>query len=246
MTFSALEGLLSLYNGLICISTAIENYGANYNKNTIRIPILTNPKQSKLRSHNVYKRENSFNIGFSGSIHPTKENFIEFFKVLGMLKSEEIEFTLNLCGFIKENHHNLLFKNLARKYNIQSHINFYGQLDATELSTFLNQQELLVIPRGFTKQNNYGFSTKLSDYLDSGKLILVTDVSDNKLFIKDGINGFIVSPDDNNAMLDKLKYIIENYSNIHQTIEKNARITSLEHFYYRNFSQSLSEFLFSR
>ena len=34
--FSSLEGLLKYYNGLICISTAIEGYGRKFNKSTIR------------------------------------------------------------------------------------------------------------------------------------------------------------------------------------------------------------------
>jgi glycosyltransferase involved in cell wall biosynthesis len=101
-----------------------------------------------------------------------------------------------------------------------------------------------VIPRGFTLQNNYGFSTKLSDYLDHGKPILITDVSDNHLFIKDGINGFIVPTDDNEKMYAKLVYIIDNYESLKDDIQKNANETSKQSFYYNNFSEILQKFLF--
>ena len=40
---------------------------------------------------------------------------------------------------------------------IKNNIEYFGNLNAKELSTFLNQQQLLVIPRGYTLQNHYGF-----------------------------------------------------------------------------------------
>lgn len=243
-TFSFLEFFLPYYDGLICISTAIETYGKKFNPSTIRIPILTNPNVKNEFSNEVFNKKDSFNIGFSGSIQPDKENLINFFKVLGNLKKSNYNFTLNLCGIIKKEHQNLLLEKLASELNIKDSIKYYGNLDSRELSTFLNQQQLLVIPRGYTLQNNYGFSTKLSDYLDHGKLILVTDVSDNNLFIKDGINGFIVPTDHNNKMYDKLSYIMNNYDNIFEGVQKNATETSRNSFYFRNFSEILHKFLF--
>jgi glycosyltransferase involved in cell wall biosynthesis len=243
--FSTLEIFLRYYDGLICISTAIEAYGQKFNLSTIRIPILTNPDLKKEFSSKIYSQKDTFNIGFSGSIQPDKENLPNFFKVLGELNKNNYNFTFNMCGHIKKEHHNLLLEQIAKDLNISENINYYGNLDAKELSTFLNQQQLLVIPRGYTLQNNYGFSTKLSDYLDHGKSILVTDVSDNKLFIKDGINGFIVPTDNNNKMYDKLKYIIDNYDSIHQNIHENANETSRNSFDYRNFSETLYRFMFN-
>ncbi|SDS37930.1 Glycosyltransferase involved in cell wall bisynthesis [Formosa sp. Hel1_31_208] len=242
--FSTLEWLLPHYDGLICISTAIQTYGDTFNRSTIRIPILTNPDLKKEFSSEIYSQKDAFNIGFSGSIHPIKENLTSFFNVLGELKKNDYPFAFNLCGYIDKEHHHLLFEQIAKELNISEHINFYGHLNAKELSTFLNQQQLLVIPRGFTLQNNYGFSTKLSDYLDHGKPVLVTDVSDNHMFIKDGVNGFIVPTDDNNKMYDKLVYIMTNYNAIYDDIQKNANETSRNSFYYENYSKSLRDFLF--
>ena len=242
--FSTLEYLLRFYDGLICISTAIETYSKTYNPATIRVPILTHPDFKKEFSNKIYSQKDTFNIGFSGSIHPIKENLINFFKVLAELNKSNYKFSFNMCGYIEKQHKELLLDQTAKELNIKEHINYYGNLDAKELSTFLNQQQLLVIPRGFTLQNNYGFSTKLSDYLNHGKLILITDVSDNKLYIKDGINGFIVPTDDNSKMYEKLKYIINNYNDINNVIQENANVTSRTSFYYMNFSDVLYKFLF--
>lgn len=244
--FSTLESLLCYYDGLICISTNIEAYGKKFNNRTIRIPILTNPNLKIEFSNKIYSQKDSFNIGFSGSIYPTKENLLNFFKVLGKLHKNSYNIFFNMCGQLEKKEDTLILEKLSKELNIETRIKYYGNLNTKELSTFLNQQQLLVIPRGYTLQNNYGFSTKLSDYLNHGKPVLLTNISDNKLFIKDEINGFIVPTDDNVKMYEKLVYIMANYKNIYENIKKNANETSNKSFYYKNFSEILNNFLFER
>lgn len=232
--FTVMEPLLCFYNGLICISTAIEEYGSAFNKNTIRIPILTDPRLNIPKSDNIYSKKEVFNIGFSGSIHPSKENLEAFIRVLSEV-NEIHPIAFNLCGSLDKKHHHIISR--------ANFITYYGNLNDTELSTFLTQQNLLVIPRGYSLQNKYGFSTKLSDYLNHRKLILLTDISDNALYIKDGVNGFIVPPNNNEMMYDKLIYIIENYGILEDTVVPNAWQTSQNEFYYQNFKSKLSDFL---
>ena len=160
------------------------------------------------------------------------------------MKKNKYCFTFNICGPIEKKHKDLLLEQVAEDLEIKNNIEYFGNLNAKELSTFLNQQQLLVIPRGYTLQNHYGFSTKLSDYLNHGKPILVTNVSDNKLFIEDGKNGFIIPADDNEKMYHKLTYIIDNYSTLVNSIQERAIETSNNSFYYKNFTKTFSEFLF--
>ena len=239
-SFTLMQGLLCCYDGLICISTSMEDYARNYNNNLIRIPILTNPEISIYKSEKTYSIPESFNIGFSGSILPSKENLNNFVSVYLKLRNEGFNISFNLCGPISDSIHNDFFSEELTNNNVT----YYGNLDKRELSGFLDQQDLLVVPRGYTLQNKYGFSTKLSDYLNHKKIILVTDVSDNKLYIKDGINGFIVPPDDNEHMYKKLIYIIENYNDVKDVIPPNALDTSKNQFQYILFSNLLRKFLF--
>ncbi|WP_415843537.1 glycosyltransferase, partial [Zobellia nedashkovskayae] len=231
IVFTITEPILKLFDGLICISTEIEKYGKKFNSNTVRIPILTDPDIEVYISDSVYTTKGYFNIGFSGSIIPSKENLIEFINVLNKLTTNKQKIKFNMCGPTKDKYYSQMLE-IEKKKNT---INYYGNLNPSEQSNFLRQQDLLVIPRGYNLQNNYGFSTKLSDYLNHKKVILITDISDNGLYIKDGINGFIVPPNDNESMYDKLLYIIYNYKNVEKTIVNNAQKTSQEEFSYQNF-----------
>src|SRR5690606_29851440 len=118
--FSFMEVFLPFYNGLICISTSMVNYGKKFNQNLIRIPILTNPDLEIQYSNVIYNNPNSFNIGFSGTIHPEKENLIEFFEVLSRLKEKKYNFTLNLCGFIDKKHIRSLLEEKAGELKIKN------------------------------------------------------------------------------------------------------------------------------
>ncbi|TDQ31165.1 glycosyltransferase family 4 protein [Zeaxanthinibacter enoshimensis] len=238
--FTVMEPLLRFYDGIICISSAIQKYANDYNSRTIRIPILTDPKPPNKNPEKIFHTAGYFNIGFSGSIHPTKENLLKFFHLIKLLNSEGYSVKFNLCGIVsstfKSEFHEII--------NNTSVISYAGNLNQKDLKDFLSQQDLLVVPRGFSLQNKYGFSTKLSDYLNQGKIVLVTDISDNALYIKDGHNGFIVPPDDDLAMYKKIRHIIDNYREILKTVPDHAMATSRKEFFYLNFKNVLTDFLF--
>lgn len=79
--------------------------------------------------------------------------------------------------------------------------------------------------------------------MTSGVPFLVTDVSDNALFIKDGYNGFIVQADNIKIMSDKLLQIIENYNSYLPQIILNSKETVKEKLLFKNYSDQLENFL---
>lgn len=240
--FILMDNLMRFYTGLICISTNIETYGKQYNKNTLRIPILTDPEMIIKTSDKEYSKKDVFNIGFSGSIILNKENLLEFVGVIKKAQQNNFKLAFNLCGTISEKEHQLLRETEYEKNTIT----YYGNLNEQEMSTFLKQQDVLVIPRGYNLQNKYGFSTKLSDYLNHQKVILITDLSDNGLYIKDGYNGFVVEPNNAKMMYERLIHIIENFDSIAKPIIENAYKTSKEEFDYRLYKEALNTFLIAQ
>ena len=108
-----------------------------------------------------------------------------------------------------------------------------------------NKYHLLILPRTLNKRTRYGLSTKLSEYLVSGTPVLVTDVSDNALIIKDNYNGFIIPPGSPEVMTRKLTEIIESYNSIVHSVVEKAHLTVREQLDYRRFSQQYIAFFFS-
>jgi len=63
------------------------------------------------------------------------------------------------------------------------------------------------------------------------------------MYIKDGQNGFIVKPDDNELMFQKLIHIIENFVTIKEPISSAAYQVSKQQLDYRLFKNKLYQFL---
>ena len=177
ITFTSIQPLLYFYDGLICISTSMVKYAKRFNRNTLRIPILTDPDYKISFSENIYHTKGTINIGFSGTIILSKENLESFIKVIARVIEDGYQITFNLCGHAPNGNLNLL-QELIQRYDLNDIVKYHGNLNEKEFSTFLHQQDLLVIPRGYTIQNKYGFSTKLSDYLNHQKIILLTDINE--------------------------------------------------------------------
>lgn len=241
--YSLVERLSSNYSGLLCISTNIIKYFSDYNDNCIRIPILISDNKPSESSFKKYKSTDIFLICFSGSIILKKEGFDLFLKALSNLKTYCVNFELHLYGYIRNSEKELILEKLPVKLDIKNNIKYFGEINQEELPDILKGKNLLVLPRPFTMQNHYGFSTKLADYLMSGVPVLVTDVSDNSLYIQDGVNGFIIKPGDIFAMTEKLLYIINNYNTISEIVGQNGYNTAIKNFHYSEYSNVLCEFI---
>jgi len=244
--FHIVEILTKYYDGLIVISTNIENYFKKYNKNIIRIPILSDVLENSFSETADYINGKKFLICFTGMITLKKEGFDLFYKALSLVKSKFENFELHLYGPISNKEKKLLLDDLPSEYGIEDNIIYHGIVEHSTLLERMRENHLLILPRPLNLQTKYGFSTKLSEYLVSGIPVFVTDVSDNSLYIKDGYNGFIIEPGNYKKMAEKIIYIISNYESTKDTVGMNAYITARKCFNYANYGERIYNFLFGK
>ena len=240
--FKILEKLTKYYDGLIVISTNLEKYFSDHNSNIIRIPILADIEQG-YHFPDKYDYHSEFKISFFGMIAYQKEGFLLLYQALKELKKTYPNFVLNLYGSIKPNEKELILNSLPQELGIKDNIQYFKPITHNQVLIEMQKNHLLILPRPKTLQNHYGFSTKLSEYMASGIPFLVTDVSDNNFYIRDNYNGFIIPPDDKNALLQKLIFIISNYNSFKDEVTKNAFETAKEFFHYNLYSLKIKEFL---
>lgn len=238
------EKLTRYYTGLICISTNIEEYFTKYNTNTIRIPILSDKVDGIDLTGKSFKKGETFRIGFFGSVSYKKENLELLLNSIYKIIEEKVAIKLELdfYGSIDKLTRQLLNETL-NKLGLEKHVFYKEKLKQAQVLPMMKEYHLLVLPRGKSLQNHYGFSTKLSEYLISGVPCLITHVSDNGLYIKDDFNGFIVEPDDIDAFAKKLSSVIENYNTYTISVPKEAVKTVRNNFTYTNYSKILAEIL---
>lgn len=244
--FCIAEILTVCYSGLVVISTSLERYFRKYNTNMLRVPILVDLSENRNYRTIRYRHGGKFHIGFFGQIRVKKEGFDLFYKILSIVKLQFNNFKLHLYGPIVNDEKKLLLNILPLKYGIIENIVYHGIVERGIFFKEMKKNHLLVSPQPLNLMTKYNFSTKLSEYLISGVPVLVTDVSDNPLYIKDNYNGFIVQAGNDVEMANKILDIINHYNSVAPHVSANAIRTAQNHFNYVNYSESLYNFLFNQ
>jgi len=239
--YKVLEYSYLKYDGLISISSSLNNYLLKYNSNIIRIPILVEVPQE--RFYCSLPIVEYFKIGFFGTISFKKEGLINIIQAIKKLCSKNCKVKFYLYGSISEIERKAL-QHYIQKEEVQDLITYLGIIPHERILIEMRKMNLLILPRPLNCQTNFGFSTKLAEYLISGVPVLVTNVSDNSHYIKDGFNGFMVDDISSDGFESKIAQIMKNYDQVKFQISIAGYETAVKHFDYQLYKDKLTEFLF--
>lgn len=237
------EWQVGLYDGITVISVSLEKYFKKRARKLIRIPILCNTDEIPVLSCVKPYTGDVFRICFAGYIHIEKEGFHILIESLSNVNRDR-KVELYLYGQIGDEAR-ISLKRLTDHFGFSDHLFYMGNINPELLQNEFSKYHLLVLPRTLNRRTKYGFSTKLTDYLVSSTPVLVTDVSDNALIIKDNHNGFIIEPGSPSKMTDKILEIIDGYSSRAGNIVANAQRTAREMLDYRLYTRKLIDFFFN-
>jgi glycosyltransferase involved in cell wall biosynthesis len=242
MAYKLSEIQVLFYDGIVVISSNLQRYFLRYTKRIIKVPILCDAAKIMDDKPPIHYDNEVFKICFAGIINVKKEGFDILFEALHKVNIKK-NVELYLYGPVNDNDKYVLDQ-LTNKYMLHKKVLYKGNLDPDILTEEFSKYHLLIIPRPLIPQTKYGFSTKLSEYLTSGVPVLVTDVSDNAVYIKDNCNGFVIAPGSISEMVNKILEIIDNYNKNSFEIAKNAYRTAREEFDFKLYSQVFINFFF--
>lgn len=202
----------------ICITHKFEEqFKSKKNKNTMVLPSTCKDVTEELQ--NTKNASSNITISFAGCLgeNGAKERVDWVIKSLYENKSS-IEF--NIIGITKET---FLLRFPEFEKLITNNIHFWGQLPHQECIKILKHSDFSIIVRGSNKLTEFGFSSKICEAFAYGLPVIATNNSDNKLYIKDGISGYIC--DSNYDSLNELLAEIERLDKeeiytMHQKMEK--------------------------
>lgn len=239
---SILDFFFKLAKGHIYISNTIAGYYKK--KKHIVIPILGAP-ESHIQVENQlteFRQSEIFYIGFAGSIDFNKEKMEHLFFAIDKLNKNGFSIKLNVYGEIL-NLPSFEEKLKGIDFNLDQ-VQVKGNISQEKLNSRLStENHLLVFPRGFSKQNYYGFGTKLSNYLESQVPILTSVIGDMQLYFKDKENCFIYEPKESGSLESKLIYIIENYNDVRAKIVSGGNDLMRNSFDYTLYSSKFVNFV---
>jgi glycosyltransferase involved in cell wall biosynthesis len=113
---------------------------------------------------------------------------------------------------------------LEEQFDFEDGSNYKGYLDfsgAPEKSyAILNEYDCFLFP---TMWKGEGFPGVILDAYIAGLPVIASDWNMNTEIIKEGINGFIIAPNDINALDEKMKFVMS-----HKALLKNIRVNNLK------------------
>ena len=234
---------IPLYDGIVVISTTLENYFSRSARKILRVPILCDADMIDDYLPAGLAPESPFRICFAGYVKVEKEGFDILYEALSRV-NKTLRTELYLYGILEDQDRRKL-ERLSDDLDLRDEVFYMGNIEPERLTGEFRKYNLLILPRPLNKRTRYGFSTKLSEYLVSGIPVLATDVSDNALYIRDGISGYLIAPGSVQVMADKILEIIGNYDTQAKLVAGNAYNTVRRELDYRHFSHSYIDFFWS-
>lgn len=167
------------------------------------------------------KEDDKIKILFAGRPEKKckKEKIDWLIKAIGCCNNSN-RFDLSIAGISKEE---FIRDNPQYAVYIKENIHFWGRISHEECIELLKKADFSCVIRPNTKLSNYGFSTKIGESFTYNIPVIATDTSDNNLYIKNNVNGYICDCDylslekmiteigmlSNNEILDLKKNIYE-------------------------------------
>ncbi|GHT87790.1 hypothetical protein FACS1894137_15480 [Spirochaetia bacterium] len=229
---------LKYADGFLTCSNALENYYKKftlYKTPYLKCPLYVDYDKFSLNNEK-YTNEFSY-IAYCGDMGNNKDgvgDLIEAFKCIAPL----YKINLMLIGSAKDYIMTKL-KNQAKEFG--ERIIFTGIVNHDEMPKLLASASILASACPNNKQNEGSFPSKVGEYLSTGIPVIVTNVGDIALYIKDGINGFIAEPNNIESFAGKIKYVLDNYEHALQ-VGKTAQELAKK-FDYKQVGPVLRNFL---
>lgn len=131
-------------------------------------------------------------IAYIGTFNNQKDGVNILIQAFARVAAKYPEYTLYLAGFY---HYDVpMQKKLITDLQLDDRIIYLDVMDKSEIPSFIQNAELLVMARPDSRQARGGFPTKLGEYLATGKPVCVTKVGEIPDYLVDNVSAFLAEP----------------------------------------------------
>lgn len=217
-------------NGIFVISRNLKEYFEDYGVAPEKVHVvnmIVEPSrfESVVRNMNVEKY-----IAYCGNINDDSKDgvrdliasFVKYHEKYGDRK-------LYIIGPITSQEQKNEYDNYLKQLNALDNVVFTDAVSPSSIPQYFVDAEMLVLARPDNIQAKYGFPTKLGEYLLSGRPVVLTDVGNITIFLKDQRNAFIAKPGDIDSIAQKMIDVSAN-PNLAEVVAKLGKQTALRHF----------------
>lgn len=215
-----------LFDGLCVITQNLYNYFREELKFTR--PLFFVPMIVDIDRFAKEASINNNNIVFSGELDDEKEGLGLLIRAFHKVLKTHPGYTLNLYGKASGEQMENYYESMISDLKIENNVILHGYKNRDEMTEILLGAKLFVFSRPPSLQATYGFSTKLGEYLATGKPVVATRIGEIEVFLKDRHNAFLCDPDVD-SISDTICEVLDDYD-FALKIGKEGRNCSFEYF----------------
>ena len=207
--------------------------------NSIVIP-ATMPFEDIL---NCTRKENIPCIAYCGSIHSeAKDGLSNIIKAFALFHTKNPTVVLKFVGRIAQKDYYKELLNLIEILSLNECVFFTGEVTREEYVHHLKESSMMVVAKPKNSYYGGGLSSKVIEYLFSGRAVLMVDSDDYVNYLTHLENVYFVS--DNNAeTLSKAMLYLFEHPNLMKKMGENGQRFAMENFNYHKLTKKLLKFL---
>jgi glycosyltransferase involved in cell wall biosynthesis len=121
-----------------------------------------------------------------------------------------------ICG---EGEYRSELEKLCTKLGIENHVRFIGRVKHNMLPNYIGSSDIYI-----SMQSTDGVSSSLLEAMACGVFPIVTNIEANRMWVKDGMNGFLVPVNDQISLAKKIISAYENRRLRQEAVSKNITL----------------------
>ena len=209
--------------GVIVISTALREYFICKGIDADKVHIVNMIVDTK-RFDNLQKEKTERYVAYCGAADNFKDGVDCLLKAFSIVSKQYSDIKLYIIGPIPNNKDSSSNMSLAKKLGVSDRVVFTGTVRSDKIPQMLKNAEVLLLDRPDNVQAKYGFPTKLGEYLLTENPVVLTDVGDICLFLKDEESAYIAKPNDELDFASKLLDALTNPEKSSMIGKKGAQV----------------------
>jgi len=124
-------------------------------------------------------------------------------------------------------------KQLARSLSVSDSIRFIGSIPNNELPNYFASVDVYVS----TSLSDAGLAASTAEAMACGLPVVITDFGDNREWVEDGVNGFIVPLKDPKSLAEKIIYLLKNKNVRMEFGRRNRKVIEDRSNHYKEMEQ---------
>lgn len=167
-------------------------------------------------------------IAYCGTVSPYKDGADILINAFAIFHKMHPDYSLKIIGKFENEESEKEVRSLAVELGIKENIDFTGMVLPDEMPQLLTGASMLALARPNNRQAQFGFPTKLGEYLATKNPVVVTNVGEIGLFLKDGVNCRMAEPDNPHDFAEKMSWVADHEEEAKLLGEQGRLLTQKE------------------